>query len=107
MAASSCTRWSRSARTDESISVIQVLIVAASIALDVINLLVLASPAQRGGVNRRIPKLCQLIVQLQHGQRRACHLERRDVAADEVARGLEPGLAQLRLDVPIEKVELD
>src|SRR5690348_17351462 len=101
MAASSWTRWSRSARTDDSISVIQVLIVAASIALAVINLLVLASPAQRRCVHRRIPQLRQLLVQLQHGQRRAGHLERRDVTADQVARGLDPRLAQLRLDVPI------
>src|SRR5712692_5591897 len=107
MAASSWTRWSRSTRTDVSISRIQDVIVAASMTLSVIKRLVSDPPAQGSGVHRRVPKLDELLVELEHGQRRAGHLEGGDVAADEVAHRLESRLAQLFVDLAIDKVELE
>src|SRR6266851_3874045 len=107
MAASSWTRWSRSTRTDVSISRIQDVIVAASMTLSVIKRLVSDPPAQGSGVHRRVPKLDELLVELEHGQRRAGHLEGGDVAADEIAHRLESSLAQLFVDLAINKVELE
>src|SRR6266849_6421188 len=83
MAASSWTRWSRSTRTDESISRIQELIVAASITFSLIK------------------TSCYAL------QRSAGHLERCNVAANQVACRFEAGLAQPGVDLAIDKVELE
>src|SRR5438132_14029249 len=98
IAASSWTRWSRSARTATSISRIQEVIVAASMTLALINL---DTPTQCRGVHRRVPELCQLFVELEHRQRRAGHLERCDVASDQVARRLHARGAELLVDLSI------
>src|SRR5229473_6346267 len=106
MAASSWTRWSRSARTDVSISCIQEVIVAASMTFSTIKVRSDAPP-QRRRVNRRVPQADQLVVQLEDGQRSAGHLERGDVAADQVPHRLQPRFAELLVDLAIDKVELE
>src|SRR5216684_1583800 len=106
MAASSWTRWSRSARTDVSISCIQEVIVAASMTFSTIKVRSDAPP-QRCRMNRRVPQADQLVVQLEHGQRGAGHLERGDVAADQVPHRLQPRFAELLVDLAIDKVELE
>ena len=58
-------------------------------------------------MDRGVPEPGQLLVELEHGQRGAGHLERCDVAADEVAHGLEAGGAELLVDLAIEKVKLE
>src|SRR3954464_12797866 len=65
------------------------------------------APAQRGGVDRSIPQLDQVVIELDQRQRRARHLERRDVAAHEPAHRLEAGFAQAALDLAVEQVELE
>src|ERR1700674_1632727 len=106
MAASSWTRWSRSARTDVSISCIQEVIVAASMTFSTIKVMSDAPP-QGCRVNRRVPQADQLVVQLEHGQRGAGHLKRGDVAADQVPHRFQPCLTELGVDLAIDKVELE
>src|SRR4029077_18319252 len=107
IAASSWTRRSRSTRITASISCIQEVIVAAFMTVSEIKGKCLDAPAQRGSVHRRVPELRELLVQLEDRQRSAGHLERRYVAADQVARGLDARSPQLLVDLAIKKVELE
>ena len=53
-----------------------------------------------GGVHRSIPQRGQLVVELEQRERRAGHLQRRDVAADQPAGRLEPAARSLRSTSP-------
>src|SRR3954462_7978005 len=61
------------------------------------------APAQCGGVHGSIPQLHEVVVELEQRQRRARHLERRDVAAHQPADRVEAGIAQSALDLAIEQ----
>src|SRR5688500_7066130 len=103
IAASSRTRWSRSARMVVAISDIQARMAAPSRALRGSGA-TSHSPAEGGRTDRGIPEGRQLVVQLEQGQRGPGHLQRRDVVADELANGLQPGLAQQAVDLAVQQI---
>src|SRR2546429_1273843 len=107
IAASSWTRWSRSARIEDADPFIQVVMVAAFMTVSPTNTRSSPPPPQRGSVDRRVPELGQLVVQLEHGERGACHLQRRDVVADQVPRHLVAALTQPALHLAVQQVQLD
>src|SRR5438270_13093717 len=69
--------------------------------------LISRSPAQSGRVDGGVPEAGHLVVELEHGQRGAGHLEGGDVAGDQVADRRDAGRAQLAVGLAIKKVELE
>src|SRR4051794_32353436 len=63
--------------------------------------------AQSRRKDRRIPMLREFRVELQQGDRRARHLQTRDVIAHEIARDVEPGALRDLRRFSVNNIKLD